>query len=317
MNDINYAVIIENLTKSYGDVKAVNDISFHVERGSLFAFLGINGAGKSTTINIICSILKKDSGKIYVNGYDLDTQSAAIRNEIGIVFQTSVLDMGLTVKQNLDIRASFYSMSKEEKKNTVDSIVNLLELEPILNRPVKNLSGGQMRRVDIARAMVHRPKLLILDEPTTGLDPKTRLNVWSLIDKIRMETGMTVFLTTHYLEEAEKATDVVIMDKGNIIAHGTPNELKNLYSSDNIICYRSRDEKLDGELKSDGVRFSYDDEHGAYKIAIRNTADAKKIIAKYDEYLQDIEIIKGTMDDVFLNVTGQKEIIQGGDNDEE
>lgn len=317
MNDINYAVIIENLTKSYGDVKAVNDISFHVEKGSLFAFLGINGAGKSTTINIICSILKKDSGKIFVNGYDLDTQSAAIRNEIGIVFQTSVLDMGLTVKQNLDIRASFYSMSKEEKKKTVDSIVELLELQPILNRPVKNLSGGQMRRVDIARAMVHRPKLLILDEPTTGLDPKTRLNVWSLIDKIRMETGMTVFLTTHYLEEAEKATDVVIMDKGNIIAHGTPNELKNLYSSDNIICYRLRDNQLEEKLKNDGVRFSYDEEHCAYKIAIRNTDDAKKLLAKYDEYLQDIEIIKGTMDDVFLNVTGHKEIKQGGDNDEE
>ena len=317
MNDINYAVIIENLTKSYGDVKAVNDISFRVERGSLFAFLGINGAGKSTTINIICSILKKDGGKVYVNGYDLDTQSSFIRNEIGIVFQTSVLDMGLTVKQNLDIRASFYSMSKEEKKKTVDSIVELLELEPILNRPVKNLSGGQMRRVDIARAMVHRPKLLILDEPTTGLDPKTRLNVWALIDKIRMETGMTVFLTTHYLEEAEKATDVVIMDKGNIIARGTPNELKNLYSSDNIICYRSSDEKLEEKLKKDGVRFSYDDEHLAYKIAIRNTDEAKKILAKYDEYLQDIEIIKGTMDDVFLNVTGQKEITQGGDDDEE
>ncbi|MDE5991377.1 MAG: ABC transporter ATP-binding protein [Clostridia bacterium] len=317
MNDINYAVIIENLTKSYGDVKAVNDISFHVERGSLFAFLGINGAGKSTTINIICSILKKDGGKVFVNGYDLDTQSAAIRNEIGIVFQTSVLDMGLTVKQNLDIRASFYSMSKEEKKKTVDSIVELLELEPILNRPVKNLSGGQMRRVDIARAMVHRPKLLILDEPTTGLDPKTRLNVWALIDKIRMETGMTVFLTTHYLEEAEKATDVVIMDKGNIIAHGTPNELKNLYSNDNIICYRLRDDKLEKSLEKDGIRYSYDDEHSAYKIVIRNTIEAKNILAKYDEYLSDIEIIKGTMDDVFLNVTGQKEIVQGGGNDEE
>lgn len=238
MNNIDHAVIIEHLTKSYGDVKAVDDISFHVQKGSLFAFLGINGAGKSTTINIICSILKKDGGKVYVNGFDLDTQSADIRNEIGIVFQSSVLDMGLTVKQNLDIRASFYSLSKEEKKKTVDSIVELLELKPILDRPVKNLSGGQMRRVDIARAMVHRPKLLILDEPTTGLDPKTRLNVWALIDRIRQETGMTVFLTTHYLEEAEKATDVVIMDKGSIIAQGAPNELKNLYSCDNIICYR-------------------------------------------------------------------------------
>ncbi len=317
MNNIDHAVIIEHLTKSYGDVKAVDDISFHVQKGSLFAFLGINGAGKSTTINIICSILKKDGGKVYVNGFDLDTQSADIRNEIGIVFQSSVLDMGLTVKQNLDIRASFYSLSKEEKKKTVDSIVELLELKPILDRPVKNLSGGQMRRVDIARAMVHRPKLLILDEPTTGLDPKTRLNVWALIDRIRQETGMTVFLTTHYLEEAEKATDVVIMDKGSIIAQGAPNELKNLYSCDNIICYRERDGKFDGSLEKDGLRYVYDDEHCCYKIAIRDTDQAKKIIAKYDGYLTDIEIIKGTMDDVFLNVTGQKNIADGGKNGEE
>ena len=192
MDNRDYAVVIENLSKTYGELKAVNDISFRVARGSLFAFLGVNGAGKSTTINIICSILRKDGGKVYVNGFDLDGESEKIRNEIGIVFQTSVLDMGLTVKQNLEIRAAFYSMGKAEKKETVDSIVRLLELEPILNRPVKNLSGGQMRRVDIARAMVHRPKLLILDEPTTGLDPKTRLTVWSLIDKIRLETGMTV-----------------------------------------------------------------------------------------------------------------------------
>lgn len=304
MEHTEYALRIEGLKKAYGEVKAVNDISFTVEKGSLFAFLGINGAGKSTTINIVCSILKKDAGKIFVNGYDLDEESAKIRNEIGIVFQTSVLDLGLTVKQNLEIRASFYSMSRAERKHTVENIIRLLELEPILNRPVKNLSGGQMRRVDIARAMVHRPKLLILDEPTTGLDPKTRLTVWSLIDKIRTETGMTVFLTTHYLEEAELATDVVIMDKGNIIAHGTPNELKNRYSSDNIVCYRSRNEKLEKTLAAEGRNFSYDEEHSTYKIAIRDTKDAKELIAKYDDYLEDIEIVKGTMDDVFLTVTG-------------
>ena len=313
----NYALVIQNLIKSYGAVKAVDDISFTVERGSLFAFLGINGAGKSTTINMICSILKKDGGKIFVNGYDLDEEVTAIKKEIGIVFQTSVLDKDLTVKENLDIRASFYSMPKEEKKQTVDIIVKLLELEPILNRPVKNLSGGQMRRVDIARAMVHRPRLLILDEPTTGLDPKTRLTVWGLIDKIRKETGMTVFLTTHYLEEAEKATDVVIMDKGHIIAHGTPNELKNLYSSDNVICYRASDEGFEELMKKDGVSFAYNEEQGAYKITIRDTADAKRILKKYDGYLDDIEIIKGDMDDVFLKVTGQDIKIAGGGDGEE
>ncbi len=317
MEEREYALVIEHLCKSYGDLKAVNDISFRVVRGSLFAFLGINGAGKSTTINIICSILKKDGGKITVNGYDLDEESAKIRNETGIVFQSSVLDMGLTVKQNLEIRASFYSKSRKEKRETVDSIVKLLELEPILNRTVRTLSGGQLRRVDIARAMVHRPKLLILDEPTTGLDPKTRLTVWSLVDKIRKETGMTVFLTTHYLEEAEKATDVVIMDKGSIIAHGTPNELKNAYSSDRIFCYRTRGEGFEHALQARGESFSYNGEKGAYEIVIRDTAAAKELLKTFDGELSDIEIVKGTMDDVFLAVTGKNIDLAGEDHADE
>jgi ABC-type multidrug transport system ATPase subunit len=306
---------IQNLTKTYGDVKAVNDISFTVTKGSLFAFLGINGAGKSTTINIICSILGKDSGKIYINGYDLDEDSVAIKKEIGIVFQSSVLDKELTVRQNLDIRTSFYSLTKTEKKENIKSIIELLELEPILDKPVRNLSGGQMRRVDIARAMVHRPKLLMLDEPTTGLDPKTRLAVWSLIDKIRTETGMTVFLTTHYLEEAEKATDVVIMDKGKIIAHGTPNELKNAYSNDVLVCYMEKSKEFEKVLSDGGEKYFYDRESGAYKITIANTAEAKSLLVKYDKYATDVEILKGRMDDVFLNVTG-RDINVAGEEDE-
>ena len=309
------ALKIEHLRKSYGEIRAVDDISFEVAQGSLFAFLGINGAGKSTTINITCSILGKDSGKIYVDGYDIDDNPMQVKSEIGIVFQTSVLDKDLTVKQNLDIRTSFYSLSKAEKKKNIADIIKLLDLEPILNKPVRNLSGGQMRRVDIARAMVHRPKLLILDEPTTGLDPKTRMAVWSLIDKIRSETGMTVFLTTHYLEEAELATDVVIMDKGRIIAHGTPNELKNAYSKDYIKSFcKERNTDFESALTAKGVSFTFDEEHLAYKIYIKDTADAKKLIAEFDGYLTDIEILKGTMDDVFLNVTG-KNIRMAGEED--
>ncbi len=311
-----YAVKIEHLVKTYGEKKAVNDISFVVEKGSLFAFLGINGAGKSTTINIMCSILDKDSGKIYVNGYDLDDDPFAIKNDIGIVFQTSVLDKELTVLQNLQIRTSFYSLSKEEKKKNIQDIIELLELQPILKQGVSTLSGGQLRRVDIARAMVHRPKLLILDEPTTGLDPKTRLNVWAMIDKIRKETGMTVFLTTHYLEEAEKATDVVIMDKGCIIAHGTPNQLKNAYSSDNLYGYMEQIPEFNAKLVSGGYNFSYDNERGAYKISLKDTASAKKLLSEFDGYLKDIELVKGNMDDVFLNVTGKDIKIMGESDDE-
>jgi ABC-type multidrug transport system ATPase subunit len=310
-----YALEIQNLTKTYGDLKAVDNISFTVTSGSLFAFLGINGAGKSTTINIICSILSKDEGKIFIDGYDLDVDAVAIKKEIGIVFQSSVLDKELTVKQNLDIRTSFYSLPKAEQKENIKNIIELLDLAPILNKPVKTLSGGQMRRVDIARAMVHKPKLLMLDEPTTGLDPKTRLAVWSLIDKIRTETGMTVFLTTHYLEEAEKATDVVIMDKGRIIAHGTPIELKNAYSNDVLVCYMPHNDEFEKMLNKDGEKYFYDGESGAYKITISDTKEAKALLVKYDKYATDIEILKGRMDDVFLNVTG-RDINIAGEEDE-
>lgn len=310
----NYALEIENLVKTYGSVKAVNDISFKVLKGSLFAFLGINGAGKSTTINIICSILQKNSGRVIVNGYDLDTNAFEIKNEIGIVFQNSVLDQELTVKENLDIRTSFYSLPKEQKKKNIDAIIRLLDLEPILNRTVKTLSGGQKRRVDIARAMVHAPKLLILDEPTTGLDPKTRLVVWSLIDKIRYETNMTVFLTTHYLEEAEKATDVVIMDKGKIIARGTPVELKNKYSSDYIISYMQKNNDFEEKMNSLNLSYSYNDDILAYKIKIEDSTKAKDLLKQFDEYILDFEVLKGNMDDVFLNVTG-KNIVIGEENE--
>lgn len=305
----NFALEVKNLVKTYGEVSAVNDISFNVKRGTLFAFLGINGAGKSTTINIICSILKKNSGKVIVNGFDLDHDVFRIKNEIGIVFQNSVLDQELTVKENLEIRTSFYSLSKEEKKKNISSIISLLELEPILNRSIKSLSGGQKRRVDIARAMVHNPKLLILDEPTTGLDPKTRLIVWSLIDKIRKETNMTVFLTTHYLEEAEKATDVVIMDKGKIIARGTPHELKNLYSSDYIYNYTDKNEGFEEALDAKKISYEYVVDKKAYRIKIKNSQGAKKVLFDFKDYILDFEILKGNMDDVFLNVTGKNIII--------
>lgn len=308
MSEPVYALQIKNLYKSYGDVKAVDGISFDVKKGSLFAFLGVNGAGKSTTINIICSILDKDGGSILVEGLDLDKDAIEIKRNIGIVFQSSVLDRDLTVLQNLEIRTAFYGLGKREKKENIDAIIKLLELEPILKRPVKNLSGGQMRRVDIARAMVHMPKLLILDEPTTGLDPKNRRIVWALIDKIRAEAGMTVFLTTHYLEEAELASDVVIMDKGKIIARGTPNELKNAYASDSLVSYVARSAEFEKALEERGFVFAYDEERGAYRVNIDGTNAARAIMNEFPQFTGDVEILKGTMDDVFLNVTGRKDM---------
>ena len=292
---------IEHLSKSYGDLKAVDDISLKVKKGSLFSFLGMNGAGKSTTINIICSILKKDSGKIYVNGYDLDKDANKIKEEIGIVFQNSVLDNDLTVYQNLKVRASFYGFSKKEEKEKINNIVNLLQLNDILDKPINKLSGGQKRRVDIARSMIHNPKLLILDEPTTGLDPKTRLMVWNLINEIRNKTGMNVFLTTHYMEEAEESTYIVIMNKGKIISEGTPLELKNKYTSDYIKAYLDKNEQLEELLNKDKILYSYFEENNFYKIYIKNSELSVELLNKYKDYIKDFEILKGDMDDVFLN----------------
>ena len=292
---------IEHLSKSYGDLKAVDDISLKVKKGSLFSFLGMNGAGKSTTINIICSILKKDSGKIYVNGYDLDKDVNKIKEEIGIVFQNSVLDNDLTVYQNLKVRASFYGFSKKEEKEKINNIVNLLQLNDMLDKPINKLSGGQKRRVDIARSMIHNPKLLILDEPTTGLDPKTRLMVWNLINEIRNKTGMNVFLTTHYMEEAEESTYIVIMNKGKIISEGTPLELKNKYTSDYIKAYLDKNEQLEELLNKDKIQYSYFVENNFYKIYIKNSELSVELLNKYKDYIKDFEILKGDMDDVFLN----------------
>lgn len=305
--DEEWALTVDHLVKVYGNGKvAVDDISFKVKKGSLFAFLGVNGAGKSTTINIICSILEKTSGRIVLEGHDLERERTAVKNIIGVVFQNSVLDNMLSVYDNLRFRTAFYSLSNEEAKNRIEEITNLLELRPILKQKVGTLSGGQKRRVDIARAIVHAPKFLILDEPTTGLDPKTRQIVWELIDKVRKETGMTVFLTTHYLEESDLATYVVIMDKGHIITEGSPNELKNRFSRDYLIVYRKLDKEFEKQLREDHLEFDYDTDKKSYRIVIKDTNEAKALLGRYGDEMADIEIKKGTMDDVFLSVTGRK-----------
>ena len=219
---------VKNLVKNYKDVHAVNDISFTVEEGSFFAFLGINGAGKSTTINILCTVLEKTSGNVKIGGYDLDKEKNKIKELIGIVFQGSVLDKQLTVKENLESRASYYGLNKKKSPKRIESLTQTFDLSEILKRKYGTLSGGQRRRVDIARALINRPKLLFLDEPTTGLDPKTRLQVWEIIYNLRKETGLTVFLTTHYMEETVDCDNVVIIDSGKIVANDSPHNLKKI-----------------------------------------------------------------------------------------
>lgn len=291
---------IQNLYKSFGDVKAVQDLSFHVREGELFAFLGVNGAGKSTTINILCGQLAKDEGTVTVDGCDLDRQLGEIKSKLGVVFQNSVLDRSLSVRDNLESRASLYGICGEDFRARLAELARLLEFEDLLKRTVGKLSGGQKRRIDIARALLHHPKILILDEPTTGLDPQTRKLLWNVIEELRKKEGMTVFLTTHYMEEAAEADYVVILDGGRISAEGTPLELKNAYSGDFITLYGAEEETV----KALGV--TYETLRDAYRLSVPNTAAATELILRHPELFVDYEITKGKMDDVFLAVTGKK-----------
>lgn len=293
---------IENLEKSFKDVKAVDGVSFKVKEGELFAFLGINGAGKSTTINIISGTLKKDGGKVRVCGYDIDETADKIKDSIGIVFQSSVLDAKLSVYDNLKSRAELYGIFGAKFKTRLEEICNLLDLKEILKRPVGKLSGGQRRRIDIARALFHNPRLLILDEPTTGLDPKTRKIVWSVIDKLRKEQGLTVFLTTHYMEEAAEADYVVILDGGKKAAEGTPHELKNKYANDFIRFYAHTDE---AEKLCQGLGYKTRRERDFLEAELKGTDEAAKLIKSHPEIFTDFEVLKGNMDNVFLKVTGK------------
>lgn len=210
---------IKNLNKSFGEVKAVQDLSFCVKKGELFAFLGVNGAGKSTTISVLCGQLKKDGGSVEVCGVDADKSMDAVKRRLGVVFQNSVLDSALTVRDNLVSRAALYGITGMAFEKRLTELDSLLGLKELYKRTVGKLSGGQRRRIDIARALVHEPEILILDEPTTGLDPQTRKLLWDVISKMRKEKNMTVFLTTHYMEEAADADYVVILDSGKIVGN--------------------------------------------------------------------------------------------------
>ena len=296
----NNIIEIENLSKSFKDVKAVSDLSFSVKKGELFAFLGINGAGKSTTISIICNQLKKDSGKIVIDGVDIDNNSESINSKLGVVFQASVLDGFLTVYDNLKNRAALYGIYGKEFEKRLDELSDILNFKDLLKRSVKKLSGGQRRKIDIARALFHHPKILIIDEPTTGLDPQTRKNIWNVINKLRKEEQITVLLTTHYMEEAADADYVVIIDSGKKVASGTPLELKNKYTGDFITLYNVKEEDV---IK---LGFPYEVIRDAYRIAIPDTKTASDLIIEHQDIFNDFEITKGKMDDVFLQVTGKK-----------
>lgn len=291
---------IDHLKKRFGDVNAVNDLSFRVKEGELFAFLGINGAGKSTTINILCGQLAKNSGSVRICDADPEKEPDAVRRSLGVVFQNSALDKELTVRDNLKSRAALYGIHGKAFADRLSELAELLCFSDLLGRRVGNLSGGQRRRIDIARALLHRPHILILDEPTTGLDPQTRSNLWSVVAGLRKQENMTVFLTTHYMEEAADADYVVILDHGEIVAEGTPLTLKNTYTGDFITIYGAQE----SQIRQLGA--PYEALRDAFRVSVPNTAAATEMILQNPALFRDYEITKGKMDDVFLAVTGKK-----------
>ena len=293
-----HIIEIEHLKKSFGDVKAVNDLSFNVRQGELFAFLGVNGAGKSTTISIICGQLDKDAGNVTVCGESIEHGLDKIARRLGVVFQNSVLDQALSIRDNLRSRAALYGINGADFKKRLAELAELLDFGDLLGRTVGKLSGGQRRRIDIARALVHKPEILILDEPTTGLDPQTRKLLWEVVSDLRKKENMTVFLTTHYMEEAADADYVIILDSGKIAAEGTSLVLKNRYTGDFITIYGLTDAQIDElDMPHESLR-------DAIRVAVPDTAAATALIIKHPDLFRDYEITKGKMDDVFLAVTG-------------
>ena len=297
------AIEVKNLVKRYGtDAPALDGVSFSVPRGALFAYLGVNGAGKSTTINILCSVLSKTSGEVKILGLDPDRHADEIKRKTGMVFQSGVLDDKLSVKDNLTIRASFYGLRGRAWKSRLDELDALLDLAPIMNKPLGTLSGGLRRRADVARGLINSPEILYLDEPTTGLDPMTRRKVWEVVADLQKTRGTTVFLTTHNMEEAAKADKAVIIDHGKIVADGTPQELKDRFSGDYVVLYRDYSETFDKVLRKIGKPFYY--ESNAYRVRVADTGEALRVINILGDP-GDFEVVKGDMDDVFLNATGR------------
>ena len=301
---MNKIIDVKNLRKSYGDIAAVNDISFYVEQGKLFSFLGPNGAGKSTTIDTLCTLMNFDGGEVSINGLDLRRDSEAIRSIIGVVFQDNVLDALLTVRENLTLRAGLYTRDKAKIKKAVYDAASATEINEYIDRPYGKLSGGQRRRADIARALINTPKILFLDEPTTGLDPQTRQTIWNTIRQLQIKTGMTVFLTTHYMEEAAESDYIIVIDHGKIAARGTPGELKTNYAADSLRLSVSDLNPVLQVLRE--LNLEFDSSSSELIVKLPDTMAAVPVLERCKEYIRSFQVLQGTMDDAFIGITGKE-----------
>lgn len=310
-------ISIRNLTKQYNttQTKAVDGISFEINKGELFAFLGVNGAGKSTTINILCTLLAKSGGEVSVCGFDLDRQTDKVKKNIGVVFQNGVLDEKLSVSDNLMFRGALFGLDKKTLKKRIHHLAERLTMTEFLKRPYGKLSGGQKRKCDIARALITHPKILFLDEPTTGLDPQSRVDLWHVIRDIRDTYHTTIFLTTHYMEEVNGADRVAIMDKGRILCIDTPESLKSKYSYDTVklTVNKASDQSKAGQKEKEKIENTLKEQHIEYEYCVdtfilktQNGLDYIDLLAVLKPLLSSVEIIKGDMDSVFLNVVGRR-----------
>ena len=296
-------VEVQNFVKQYGSFTAVDNISFTVEAGSIFAFLGPNGAGKSTTINTLCTIFEKTSGALTIDGKDLALDKDGVRSVIGVVFQDTTLDIKMTVQENMEMHCHFYGIPRQEIPSRIDFVLEIVDLADWKKALVSSLSGGMKRRVEIARSLLHDPKVLFLDEPTTGLDPQTRAHIWDYITKLQKEKNITIFLTTHYMDEAEICSKVAVMDGGKIIALDTPYHLKQKYTTDKA--YLTVQDGLALEDAMQRFGFSYKPKAGYYSLIVHSLPALLDLLQEQKENIMDLEIKKGTLNDVFLEITGK------------
>lgn len=294
---------VKHFVKKYGNFTAVDDVSFEVENGSIFAFLGPNGAGKSTTINTLCTIAEKTSGCLRIDGKDVSREKDEVRKIIGVVFQEPTLDNKMTVEENLKMHCYFYGLPKSVFNERIDFVLNLVDLTEWKKTMVSSLSGGMKRRVEIARSLLHLPKVLFLDEPTTGLDPQTRANIWEYIIKMQKEKKITIFLTTHYMEEAEISDKVAVMDYGKIIAFDTPSALKNRYTKD--IAHIATGDEQALEMLLQKYHLNFKRKNASYSVEIDELSPFMEVINEHRLLISSLEIKKGTLNDVFLELTGK------------
>jgi len=303
---------VENLSKSFNGLTAVNDISFEVNEGTIFGFLGPNGAGKTTTINILCTLLSPTSGKASIAGHDCLRESSEVRKAIGIVFQDTTLDKDLTAYENLQLHAYLYDVKRHEIKDRIDDALRFVGLYERKTDLVKTFSGGMKRRLEVARGLIHRPRVLFLDEPTLGLDPQTRTNLWEFIIGLPKMHNVTIFMTTHYMEEAEVCDHIAIIDKGKIIASGTPEELKKTVGGDVIYIKTEDNRKAKTEIER-LFEVEVSEENGElFLTTMRGDACIPEIIKTIGEKVLSVRLQRPTLNDVFLKMTGKQIRESGG-----